>query len=139
MTILHLIMFHKSRITKWTCLQMTILHLTMFHNSRTTKSTCLQMTILCLIMFHNSRTTKWTCLQMTILCLIMFHNSRTTKWTLSKSIQMLRLSFAIIGSLNSPILGQFTRTDWCWKLKTHFDVTNKNNNASFEDLDIHYH
>ena len=25
---------------------------------------------------------------------------------------------------------------WC---QTHFDVANKNKNASFEDLDIHYH
>ena len=23
--------------------------------------------------------------------------------------------------------------------QTHFDVTDKNNNVSFEDLDIHYH
>jgi hypothetical protein len=59
----------------------------------------------------------------------------------------------LIKSLNWPwstkILGQFvTRLCknrlWYWKYRslwhqTHFDVTDKNNNFSFEDLDIHYH
>jgi hypothetical protein len=54
------------------------------------------------------------------------------------------------GSLNWPwstkILGHFVThmpKNWLsyWKvwLQTHFDITDKNNNASFEDLDIHYH
>ena len=57
------------------------------------------------------------------------------------------------GSLNWPwstkILGQFITSMrknrlWYWKLlvsvlrQTQFNVTDKNNNASFEDLDMHY-
>jgi hypothetical protein len=62
-------------------------------------------------------------------------NSKKTKLNKQKTKEHMKCSYMYVYTYD------FQSGEWLvrvWR-QTHVHVTNKNNNVSFEDLDIHYH